>query len=114
MNKTPLKQIDEIEEVSVSESTPPECGEGFVYDEAEGKCVPIKKEEKRIEPVKIEKDTGKKEKIASTFVTDEDGKPKIIGKTITPESLRVGSKSPTAKEYDESVSYTHLTLPTKA
>ena len=42
MNKTPLKQIDEIEEVSVSESTPPECGEGFVYDEAEGKCVPIK------------------------------------------------------------------------
>ena len=54
MNKTPLKQIDEIEEVSVSESTPPECGEGFVYDEAEGKCVPIKKKEKRIEPVKIE------------------------------------------------------------
>ena len=37
MNKTPLKQIDEIEEVSVSKSTPPECGEGFVYDEAEDK-----------------------------------------------------------------------------
>ena len=101
MNKTPLKQIDEIEEVSVSESTPPECGEGFVYDEAEGKCVPIKKEEEKIEPAKIEKDTKEKEKIASTFVTDEDGKPKIIRKTITPKSLRVGSKSPTVKEYDE-------------
>ena len=89
MNKTPLKQIDEIEEVSVSESTPPECGEGFVYDEAEGKCVPIKKEEKRIEPVKIEKDT------------EEKGSVKDISKTVTPQSLRLGSKSPSEKEYDE-------------
>ena len=89
MNKTPLKQIDEIEEVSVSESTPPECGEGFVYDEAEGKCVPIKKEEKRIEPAEIKKDT------------EEKGSVKDISKTVTPQSLRLGSKSPSEKEYDE-------------
>ena len=77
---SPLKNIEQVEDTVETEEV--DCGDpNLTYDPVQEKCVPIKKE-----------------RITSTFVTDDDGNARIVGKKMREDiskpyaGLKVGIK----------------------